>query len=66
MRLEQEPTVDFDWANVTDKRPCPVCGGGSRCRRHTVDAFASCARRPSEWPLTNGSWLHRVAGASAS
>jgi hypothetical protein len=65
MRLNQEPAVDFEWAAVSDARPCLVCGSDSRCRRHTVDAFASCARRPSEWPLTNGSWLHRTATAAS-
>jgi hypothetical protein len=25
-----------------------------------VDAFVSCAREPSQWKLTNGSWLHRI------
>jgi hypothetical protein len=27
---------------------------------HTVDEFACCSRAPSEWKLTNGSWLHRL------
>jgi hypothetical protein len=30
------------------------------CSIHTVDDFACCAREPSEWKLTNGSWLHRL------
>lgn len=66
MRLKQEQTVDFEWTGVSRGLPCAVCGSDSGCRRHTVDAFASCARRPSDWPLTNGSWLHRIADAAAS
>lgn len=55
--------IDADWDDVSEHRPCSVCGAESDCRRHVDDAFVSCARRPSEWPLTNGAWLHRVTGA---
>jgi hypothetical protein len=52
---------DVEWDDVSEYNPCPVCGAESHCSRHVEDAFVSCARRPSEWPLTNGGWLHRVA-----
>jgi hypothetical protein len=32
---------------------------------HTVDDFACCAREPSEWKLTNGSWLHRLRSSGS-
>lgn len=53
--------IDSDWRLVSQERPCPVCGGKDSCGIHTVDKFACCARAPSEWKLTNGSWLHRLA-----
>jgi hypothetical protein len=58
--------TDTDWDDVSQHRPCSVCGAESDCRRHVDDAFASCARRRSEWPLTNGAWLHRVAPGERS
>jgi len=52
--------IDSDWRSVSQEHPCPVCGKGDGCCIHTDDDFASCAREPSEWKLTNGSWLHRL------
>jgi len=52
--------IDGDWDGVSERHPCPVCGAESACSRHVDDGFVSCSRRPSEWPLTNGGWLHRV------
>ena len=49
------------WQGVSAKRPCPVCGGSQGCFVHDDDAFASCSQSPSEWPLVNGAWLHRIA-----
>lgn len=54
-------TIDSDWRLVSQERPCPVCGADEACSVHNADDFACCAREPSEWKLTNGSWLHRVA-----
>jgi hypothetical protein len=51
---------DVEWDDVSEHQPCPVCGAESECSRHVDDGFVSCARRPSDWPLTNGGWLHRV------
>jgi hypothetical protein len=53
--------IDADWDGVSERSPCPICGGDSGCLSHAALAFVCCARRPSEWPLTNGGWLHRVA-----
>jgi hypothetical protein len=52
--------TEGDWDDVSERNPCPVCGAESDCSRHVDDSFVSCARRPSEWPLTNGGWLHRL------
>ena len=52
--------IDSEWKLVSHGRPCPVCGGNDECSVHNVDEFACCAREPSEWKLTNGSWLHRL------
>jgi len=56
--------IDSEWKLVSHGRPCPVCGADDSCSVHTVDDFACCAREPSDWKLTNGSWLHRVRGTS--
>lgn len=60
-RVVPPTPLDHDWSNVSVLRPCPVCGSQSGCSVHADGAFASCSREQSEWPLTNGSWLHRVA-----
>lgn len=57
--------IDTDWRLVSHERPCPVCGSQDACSIHTKDAFACCAREPSEWKLTTGAWLHRVQARSA-
>ncbi len=57
--------IDSDWRLVSQERPCPVCGAEDTCGIHTVDKFACCARAPSEWKLTNGSWLHRLQSPQA-
>jgi hypothetical protein len=56
--------IDSDWRLVSQERPCPVCGAEDACSIHTDDAFACCAREPSDWKLTNGSWLHKVRAQS--
>jgi hypothetical protein len=52
--------IDSDWRLVSSNRPCPVCGSEDHCSIHLEDAFVSCAQEPSQWKLTNGSWLHRL------
>lgn len=65
MRAQQSGSNDGEWRGVSVRRPCPVCGSNEGCFVHEEDAFASCAKRPSDWPLVNGAWLHRVDSASA-
>ena len=62
MRVERHTTaVEADWAGVDGMHPCPVCRGvAGGCRIHMDEPFACCARTPSDWPLTNGEWLHRT------
>lgn len=48
------------WVVVSVARPCPVCGFAANCLVHEDEPFAACASRPSDWPLTNGDWLHRL------
>jgi hypothetical protein len=52
--------LDDDWDDVNEAHPCPICGGESACSRRVGEAFVSCTHRPSDWPLTNGAWLHRA------
>ncbi len=58
--------IDSDWKLVSQGRPCPVCGAEDKCGVHTEDEFVCCARAPSEWKLTNGSWLHRRQSPAAN
>ena len=51
---------DAEWKLVSEKNPCPICKSANGCHRDLEGAFACCARRPSDWPLTSGAWLHRV------
>jgi hypothetical protein len=51
---------DAEWKLVSEKNPCPICKSAADCHRDLEGAFACCARRPSDWPLTSGAWLHRV------
>jgi hypothetical protein len=60
------PTIDDGWDSVSEHHPCRICGADSGCSRRVDEAFASCAQSPSEWPLTNGAWLHRVATPAAA
>lgn len=58
--------IDTDWKLVSNTRPCPVCGAHDACSIHLQDDFACCAREPSEWKLTNGSWLHKIAARAVA
>ena len=51
---------EAEWKLVSEKHPCPICNAEDGCHRDLEGAFACCARRPSDWPLTSGAWLHRV------
>jgi hypothetical protein len=62
MRPNDQPDDELalDWDDVTPHAPCPICGHPSDCKRSRSTDFASCAHEASEWPLTNGGWLHHV------
>lgn len=59
-RVSRSLAPDAEWNGVSAERPCAICGARTVCRRHANDAFASCTHKPSDWPLVNGAWLHRV------
>jgi hypothetical protein len=59
-RQDLSAAIDSDWRLVSPNRPCPVCGSDGHCSIHLEDPFVSCAQEPSQWKLTNGSWLHRL------
>lgn len=52
-------SADAAWRGASAKRPCPICGGSEGCFLHEDHGFVSCGSSPSDWPLTNGTWLHR-------
>jgi hypothetical protein len=52
--------VEVEWAFVSVKHPCAICGGHDGCRRGFDEEFACCNRISSEWPLSAGGWVHRV------
>ena len=56
-------TIEADWEGVTSDHPCPVCAGSRGCSTHS-NAFVSCERTPSQWPLTTGAWLHRLESSA--
>lgn len=58
-RLVHALTNEADWESVTLQRPCPVCSSTQGCSTHSR-SFVSCERTPSQWPMTTGTWLHRV------
>lgn len=58
--------IDTDWTIVSELRPCPICGATTDCSLHSGAEFACCVREPSEWPLTNGAWLHRIGAEAES
>lgn len=60
MRTNEQRDHEAMWRRVSIRRPCPICAGVDGCSVHEEDSFASCSREPSDWPLTNGGWLHRV------
>jgi hypothetical protein len=59
-RIVPMKNCDAEWIRVSAADPCPICGADSNCEVFSDGNFASCNGRPSEWPLTNGAWLHRV------
>jgi hypothetical protein len=65
-RVFQTNPIDTEWRNVSERSPCPICGACEACRTHPDGHFACCAQKPSEWPMTNGAWLHRITLSPAS
>jgi hypothetical protein len=56
----QTPSEEVEWTVVSPSRPCRVCGADHGCRLGYKEEFACCSRQVSDWPLTNGGWLHRL------
>jgi len=50
------------WVTVTRKSPCPVCQKPDWCRIGKV--FVNCLRVPSDAPVNNGGWNHKLEGAT--
>lgn len=57
--------TEAEWERVSAEQPCPVCGASRGCSTHS-GVFVSCERISSEWPLTTGAWLHRLASSTAA
>jgi len=55
--------TEAEWESVSSDQPCPVCGSPRGCSTHSGE-FVSCERISSQWPLTTGAWLHRLAPSS--
>jgi len=49
-----------EWIEVSPARPCPICGGTSRCSIHEEGEFARCLKVVCDWPVLTGGWLHRI------
>ena len=58
--VARSQSQEAEWKLVSEKHPCPICNSSESCHRDLEGTFACCARRPSDWPLTSGAWLHRV------
>lgn len=58
--VARSQSQEAEWKLVSEKNPCPICNSSESCHRDLEGTFACCARRPSDWPLTSGAWLHRI------
>jgi hypothetical protein len=56
--VAQGPTIE--WLAVSTRQPCRVCGAVRSCRFQPSSNLVCCVNTESDWPLTNGAWLHRV------
>lgn len=65
-RIHPVKTNDAEWIRVSAADPCPICGANTSCEVFSDGNFASCNGRTSEWPLTNGAWLHRVEDSAST
>ena len=61
--IARSQSQEAEWKLVSERHPCLICQAADGCHRDDEGAFACCSRNPSDWPLTNGSWLHRVERA---
>jgi len=59
-RISAYAAHDWEWLVVSSRRPCSVCGGADTCHRASEGGFARCVRRPSDWPIVGGGWVHRL------
>jgi hypothetical protein len=64
MRCHVQGSAEVEWTFVSVKHPCSICGGHEGCRIADSEHFACCVRTSSDWPLTTGGWLHRLAPSS--
>ncbi len=64
IRIKRAP-AETEWSAVSSRQPCALCGGTEGCRVHVDEDFLCCVRVPSDWPVTNGAWLHRVETESS-
>ena len=57
-------TIDDElrWTGVSVGQRCPVCGapGGCGVAPFRGGIAVDCRRVVSSWPMTEGSWLHRL------
>jgi hypothetical protein len=52
-------STEGEWCVVSERNPCAICGSiEAPCSGNIELSFVVCARQPSDWLLTNGSWLH--------
>ena len=63
LRVSQGPAIE--WRAVTVHQPCRICGAIRGCRFQPNGDLVCCVNNESDWPLTNGSWLHRAEALGA-
>jgi hypothetical protein len=53
-----------EWARVTRRQPCVICGKGRYCTRTTDGTLAKCMWIGSDWPdkSEHGGWIHKITG----
>ena len=65
-RVLRSLPIEADWRAASEKNPCPICGSTQGpCSGNLEESFVCCSRRPSDWLLTNGAWLHPTPAAAA-
>jgi hypothetical protein len=51
---------DLAWVEVSVAQPCRICGAVRECLMRASGEFADCHQVTSDWPMTDGGWLHRL------